>query len=107
MIETDIQAGICGFRTTVRARSDDSQNVSLEIASTCEKIGALARELGTIDAYREIGAGFGGVVHQAAIRHLQGCCAGCIVPSGVFKTVQVAGAVALPAPATITILRTE
>jgi len=107
MIMTEIQAGICGFRTTVRARSDDSQHVSLEVMSTCEKITALAADLGTIDAYQEIGEGFNGVIHKAVLRHLKGCCAGCVVPSGVFKAVQVAGCVALPAPASITIERIE
>jgi len=107
MILTEIQAGICGFRTTVRARSEDSQNVSLDITSTCEKIAALAADLGTIDAYREIGDGFDGHIHKAALRHLKGCCAGCVVPSGIFKSVQVAGCVALPAPVSITIARME
>ncbi len=107
MIRTEIQAGVCGFKTTVRARSDDSQNVSLEVESTCEKISALAASLGPIDAYQEIGDGFDGVVLAAARDHLKGCCAGCIVPSGIFKTVQVAGSVALPAPLSITIERID
>jgi hypothetical protein len=107
MIRTEIQAGVCGFRTSARAFSDDSQNVSLEIVSACEKITALAAQLGAIDAYQEIGDGFDGVVLRAARNHLKGCCAGCIVPSGIFKTVQVAGSVALPAPLSITIERTE
>ncbi len=107
MIRAEIQAGVCGFRTSVRARSDDSQNVSLEIVSTCEKISALAGALGPIDAYQEIGDGADGVVLTAARNHLKGCCAGCIVPSGIFKTVQVAGGVALPAPLSISIEKTE
>jgi hypothetical protein len=98
MIRTEIQAGICGFQTTVRAKSDDSQNVSLGIVSTCDKITALAGALGPIDAYQEIGDGFDGVVLTAARNHLKGCCAGYIVPSG---------SVALPAPLSITIERTE
>jgi len=32
MIRTTIQAGVCGFCTTVKARSDDMQMVSLLIA---------------------------------------------------------------------------
>jgi hypothetical protein len=45
------------------------------------------------------------VVLKAARAHLKGCCAGCAVPSGIFKTVQVAGGVALPAAISITIER--
>jgi hypothetical protein len=102
MLVTEIQAGICGFHTTVRAHAEDSRNVSLDITSTCEKITSLAADLKTVDAYQEIGNGFDGAVLKAASRHLKGCCAGCVVPSGIFKTVQVAGCVALPAPISIT-----
>lgn len=107
MVVTDIQAGICGFRTVVRARSDDMQNVTLQVESTCEKIAALAAQLGPIDAYQEIGDGFDGIVLTAARNALKGCCAGCAVPSGIFKTVQVAGGVALPATISITMERKD
>ena len=106
MIHTTINAGVCGFHTTVDARSDDMQLVSLQIASECEKIRGLAEALmAPIDAYQEIGGGFDGVVLKAAHVLLKGCCAGCVVPSGIFKSVQVAGGVALPAPVSITIER--
>ena len=106
MIRATINAGVCGFHTTVAARSDDMQVVSLEIASDCEKIRGLAEALkNPIDAYQEIGDGSDGVVLSAARTRLAGCCAGCVVPSGIFKSVQVAGGVALPAPISITIER--
>ena len=108
MIKTTIKAGVCGFKTTVLARSDDIQNVSLTIESDCEKIRGVADGLSApIDAYQEIGAGFDGVVYKAVLAGLKGCCAGCVVPSGIFKSVQVAGGVALPAPVTIDIERVE
>jgi hypothetical protein len=97
MIRTRIDAGVCGFHTTVIARSDDMQMVTLEIASECEKIRGLAETVkDPIDAYQEIGDGSNGIVLKAAVTHLKGCCAGCAVPSGIFKSVQVAGGVALP-----------
>ncbi len=108
MIHTKINAGVCGFHTTVEARSDDMQMVSLQMASECEKIRGLAEALAApIDAFQEIGSGFDGVVLTAARAHLKGCCAGCAVPSGIFKSVQVAGGVALPAPISIAIERGE
>jgi len=108
MIRTTINAGVCGFQTTVTARSDDMQVVGLEIASGCEKIRGLAESLkDPIDAYQEIGDGSDGIVLRAARAHLAGCCAGCAVPSGIFKSVQVAGGVALPAPISVTIERVE
>ncbi len=108
VIKTMIQAGICGFTTTVRARSENLQNVTLEMESTCDKIRMLAAALKEpVDAYQEIGDGFDGVILRTVRTHLKGCCAGCVVPSGIFKTVQVAGGVALPASISFIIEKTE
>jgi hypothetical protein len=100
-----INAGVCGFVTNVTATCEDGQNVSFTVESPCEKIQALGAALPTVDAYAEIGAGFDGQVLSTVRTHLGGCCAGCIVPAGVFKAMQVAARLALPAPAGIELLR--
>ncbi len=80
MIRVSIQAGTCGFATTVTARSEDQRHVTLAIESGCEKIRGLALDLAsTIDAYQEIGNGHDGLVLKAARKHLNSCCFGCIV----------------------------
>jgi hypothetical protein len=108
MIRTTISAGVYGFHTTVRAGSNDQQFVTLDIESDCDKIQSLAAALKEpIDAYQEIGDGHDGIVLKAATAHLRGCCAGCAVPSGIFKSVQAAGSVALPAPVSFTMERVE
>ena len=98
-----IEAGVCGFHTTVTADSPDEQMVTLTITTDCEKIAGLAEALigKEIDAYAEIAKGFDGVVLSAARAGLSGCCAGCAVPSGIFKAVQTAARVALPRPVSI------
>lgn len=99
-----IEAGACGFRTTVRAGSADGQHVSLEIASDCEKIRSLAAALdghGPLDAYAEIGARSPGVLMSTVRDHLLGCCQGCAVPAGMFKAMQVAAGLALPVDVTM------
>lgn len=101
-----IHAGICGFKTNIEAEAPDDQNVLLTMDSDCEHIRELAAKLAIVDAYAEIGAGWSGVIHQASENMLKGCCAGCVVPSGIFKTVQVAASVALPQTATIQIEKT-
>ena len=56
-VNTEVDAGTCGFHTGVRAVSEDSQHVVFDIASTCEKIRGLASALkakGPLDAYQEI-----------------------------------------------------
>ncbi len=91
-------AGVCGFTTRIAADAPDEEMVTLAIDTECEKIGALAQALNgkPIDAYEEIHRGFDGVVMSAVRSSLSGCCAGCAVPSGIFKAVQVAARVALP-----------
>jgi len=100
-----VQAGICGFTTGVTADSPDDQMVRLSIETDCQKIAALAAALTgkEIDGYAEIGAGFDGMVMAAARATLSGCCAGCAVPAGIFKAVQVAARVALPRDIEITL----
>ncbi len=103
MVKVRIKAGVCGFITTVEAESDDMQNVTFEIESDCENIQKLALNFPEVDGYSEIGLGFDGVIHQVVREHLRGCCSGCIVPCGIFKSMQVAAGLALPAPASIEI----
>jgi len=81
------------------------QNVSFSIETDCETIKKLAAVLPVVDGYMEIGAGFGGEIHQAVQSTLKGCCSGCIVPAGIFKSMQVAAGLALPAPVSIDITK--
>ena len=102
-----VQAGVCGFSTTVTADSPDDQMVTLEVETDCQKIAGLAEALRgkEIDGYDEIAKGFDGVVMSAVRATLSGCCAGCAVPVGIFKSLQAAAAVALPRDVAITMER--
>ncbi len=99
----EVQAGVCGFKTTIAAEAEEEM-VSFTLTSDCEKTQGLGKALGgrTFDAYREIHTGFDGEVMQTVRASLSGCCAGCAVPVGIFKAMQVAAAVALPRDVTIT-----
>ncbi len=103
MVRTTIKAGICGFTTVVNAQSDDMQNVTFRIESDCQNITGLAADFPAVDSFSEIGAGFEGDIHQKVRQTLKGCCSGCVVPSGIFKSMQVAAGLALPAPVSISI----
>ncbi len=101
MINATINAGICGFVTTVSADSEDMQNVTLRIESDCDNIKRIAKELSQVDGYAEIGAGFDGVIQKVVRDNIKGCCAGCVVPCGIFKAMQVAAGLALPATCSV------
>ena len=100
-MKATVRAGVCGFSTSITAASGDSQHVGFNIKSDCEKIKLLAEDFPTVDGYQEISVGFDGVIHQRVRQVLRGCCSGCIVPSGLFKAMQVAAGVALPVDAGI------
>ena len=94
-----IDAGVCGFQTTAFVTGDDDQAVSFELQSGCEKIrqlGGLLKTNGPIDAYQEISPATESVILQTVRSVLKGCCAGCVVPVGLFKGMQVAAGLALP-----------
>ena len=101
-----VDAGICGFETRICVESEDSQNVTFLITSTCEKAREFGEALtakGAVDGYAEISAGTKGVVLTTARESLKGCCAACAVPVGAFKAMQVAARLALPKDVTLKI----
>ena len=106
----EIEAGVCGFRTQATAASDDDQNVTFAVESDCEKISQLAAALASrqpLDAYREISPAGEGVFMATVRETLKGCCAGCAVPAGLFKAMQVAAGLALPRDISIRLSKSE
>ncbi len=105
---TGIDAGVCGFRTDVKTSSEDGMFVTFEVTSDCDKISALGDALtarGPINAYEEISPASDSVIMATVRECLKGCCAGCAVPVGMFKSMQVAAGLALPKDITIQITR--
>ena len=106
----EIDAGICGFRTTACVVSKDGQNVTFEIDTTCEKICQLGQALGEkgpVDAYQEISPSGTSVIMTTVQETLKGCCIGCAVPAGLFKAMQVAASLALPKDVTIRLTKED
>jgi hypothetical protein len=76
----DVQAGICGHRTTVQAETDDGRQVTFAIETTCDNIKRFRARLaaeGPVDAYREINPKASSDV--LARGHEAGSCTDCIV----------------------------
>jgi len=105
--KTTVEAGVCGFSTTIIADSADDQNVTFTIESDCDKIKALSQALPAVDAYQEIGTGFDGELLKTVRGNLGGCCAGCVVPVALFKSMQVAAKLALPRDIRLIIIKEE
>ena len=106
----DIDAGICGFKTRSVVTSENGQNVFFDVQSDCEKIRRLSAEIqakNEIDAYEEISAAEESVLLKTARNVLTGFCAGCAVPAGLFKAMQVASGLALPRDIIISLTKSE
>jgi len=98
-----IEAGICGFTTTVRTRAEGA-TTKVEIESDCEHIKKLAVALTEVDPFREITfRGEGPLTYEMARRHCAH--AACPVPTGILKAIEVEAGLALPKDVTITVTK--
>lgn len=104
MAKAEINAGICGFHTTVIARQNDDGTIHLDITSDCKSVCKLAGELQDVDPWKEISwRRSTPQLHELAPK----CLAhpACPVPSGIVKAIEVEAGLALPADATIHVSR--
>lgn len=100
-----IKAGVCGNVADIVVVCPGRRQLStLEISSGCKTIQALAEKVQQVDGMHEIKYGFEGVIFSEARKLIKACCAGCIVPAGIFKAVQVANDLALAKNAEISFI---
>lgn len=102
----DIDAGVCGYKTTVTAAKTEGYNVRVTIVSDCPHVAKIATEVDEVDALQQIGLR-GGLPFalEAAYRH---CIhAACPAPSGLVKAIEVAAGLALPQDAHICVGREQ
>ncbi len=103
MATARIEAGICGFTTTVRTRAEGA-TIKVEIESDCEHIKKLAAALTEVDPFREITfRGEGPLTYEMARQHCAH--AACPVPTGILKAIEVEAGLALPKDVTITVTK--
>lgn len=94
MATVDVDAGVCGYKTAIKAVRGEGYQVQLTIESECPHVGKISSELDQVDALRQIGSrGELPSVLQTAYKH---CIhAACPVPSGLIKAIEVAAGLAL------------
>ncbi len=106
MAKAIISSGRCGFHTTVEAtliESDDGDRVRLNIQSDCQNCQRLGMELTEVDPLQEISYRRGGPrTLELASKILPHTA--CPVPAGIIKAIEVAGHLALPKDASITVM---
>ncbi|MCL2773762.1 MAG: hypothetical protein FWD71_10475 [Oscillospiraceae bacterium] len=96
-----IDAGICGFTTTVEAVSEDGMEATIHIQSDCDAIMKMAIELrNEVDAYEIcLGKVSTGPVYETARNSCHH--AACPVPAGIIKCIEAECKLALPKDAHI------
>lgn len=100
MATANINAGVCGYHTTVKAQADGNYIVALQIESQCKAIQKLAENLTEVNALNEIS--FRGDPPETLQKGAEFCThAACPVPSGIVKAIEVAAGLALPATVSI------
>jgi hypothetical protein len=104
MATTEVNAGVCGFVTTIRATSEDMQTATVSLDSQCASMQAMGKALSELNAMREcFGPYEDSEVFQAASKHCRH--PACPVPAAIIKTVEVACGFALPKNVTITVTK--
>ena len=96
-----VDAGICGFKTKITAKTEDGMNVELRIGSNCDTIKELAQLIhakNPFNAYQDLAGTTESEILSTCRPILQkkGCCEACVVPVAMCKTMQVAASLALP-----------
>ncbi len=102
----DVQAGICGHHTKIRAETGDGHQVSFAVKTTCDNIERLKERLAaerTVDAYGEINPRAASTVLALAREAV--ICTDCVVPAAALKAMRVAAGLALPGDAAIAIAK--
>ena len=104
-----VDAGICGFKTSITAASEYSMNVELKVVSSCDTIKELAsrfKEKTPIDAYQELSPNESIILAiSRPVLVQKGCCEACVVPAAVCKAIQVVAGLALPKDVTLKITK--
>ena len=94
-----VDAGTCGFVTSVIATAEDERQTTFVVESPCEHIVALATALtqsGPFDVFEEMDWRTESHLRTTIRESLKGCYPWCPVPVGLFKTLQLAAGLSLP-----------
>ncbi len=94
MTKVKVNAGICGFKTTIILYSKKSQ-LKIKIQSECPDIKKLGKEIQEVNAYNEIFSKISNsFIYYKADKYCKHIT--CPVPVAILKGIEVASGLALP-----------
>jgi hypothetical protein len=89
-----VEAGICGFTTTISAIKTGKRRVSVEVESDCEAVAELDGQLQDMGWLEALGPPGKSAVWECACAHIKH--PSCPVPMGILKAIEVELDLALP-----------
>jgi len=102
MARVVVEAGICGFTTTITTTTEDKQHVTISYETDCPNAARAKADLTGVDAFQELfKKPHDTRVYRALSPHLPH--AACPLCSGFLKAVEVAAGLALPKEAHIAV----
>lgn len=102
MARVTVDAGICGFLTTITTLSEDQQQVRISYETDCPHAAKAREELTEVDAFQELfRKPHDTTVYRLLSAHLPH--ASCPLYSGFLKAIEAAAGLALPKDAILTI----
>ena len=106
MAKAEINAGVCGFKTTVWARQGEDGKLKLTIESGCKAVCKLGEQLAEVEPFKEA---FWRRGMPQTLQLAPQCLShpACPVPSGIIKAIEVEAGLALPRDVSITISRSD
>lgn len=92
---TRVNAGVCGFKTTVTATVREGKKAAVIMETECPSLKPMADELKEVDVFKECFARIG---ESPIFKLAQKYCkhASCPVPTAILKEIEVAARLALP-----------
>jgi hypothetical protein len=100
-----VEAGICGFTTTIEANKAGKLEVSVEVESDCEAVAEMDGELQNLGWMEALGQPGKSAVWECACTHIRH--PSCPVPMGILKAIEVELDLALPKDVVIHFVDTD
>jgi hypothetical protein len=97
MTTVEVHGGICGYVSRVRVARSSSSTIHVDLESDCSMIVACAESLNELQVRDALNPRRDGWIHNLMFKHIRH--AGCPVPSGVAKAIEVEMGAALPGDA--------
>jgi hypothetical protein len=106
-LREQIDPGVCGYRVTVTAATEDDRHVDFTFESDCELLAEFERriaQISPVDAVQTLSPDENPILALASeLLRTTGCCEACVVPVGAVKAMYIVTNLALARDVSLTL----